>query len=236
MREFQFDRIGGHAVVVFSGGQDSTTCLYWALRVFDRVTTVTYDYGQRHRVEIDVAAQIAQKLGLEHHLMDVTLINQLSPSSLTRADVEVISAEQAQEGLSEGQLPSTFVPGRNMVFLSFAGILANQLGAKHLVTGVSQADYSGYPDCRADFVRAMNDTINYAMEESIMIHTPLMHLDKAETWALADNLGVLNVIREETLTCYNGIVGDGCGTCPSCFLRKRGLEQYLEAKQTSETL
>lgn len=220
-----------HTLVVFSGGQDSTTCLLWALDRFDEVSAVTFDYGQRHSGEIDVARKIAGDLKLRHHVLDITLLNQLAPSALTRTDVGVVSAETAQEGLKNGELPNTFVPGRNMVFLAFAGILARQIGAKHLVTGVCQADYSGYPDCRERFISSMNETINLAMEEDIQIHTPLMDLTKSEIWALADQLGVLELVREKTLTCYNGIVGDGCGTCPACFLRRRGLEEYLERRE-----
>lgn len=216
------------ALVVFSGGQDSTTCLYWALEKFEKVSAVTFDYGQRHSVEIEVAKKIAAELEIPHYILDATLLNQLAPSSLTRDDLEVVDAERAGDDLSEGKLPNTFVPGRNMVFLCYAGILARQLGARHVVTGVCETDYSGYPDCRAKFIQSMNKTLNLAMDEDIIIHAPLMHLTKSETWALADELGVLDKIRRDTLTCYNGIIGDGCGNCPACFLRKRGLDEYLK--------
>ena len=224
-----FEKIPGKALVVFSGGQDSTTCLYWAMGIFDSVEAVTYDYGQRHVKEVEVAAAIAGELKIPHHILDLSLIGQLAPSALTREDISVDSAEKAEELLSEGTLPSTFVPGRNMVFLAFSGILARQIGADHIITGVSQADYSGYPDCREAFIKSMNETINLAMEENIQIHTPLMFLDKKDVWALSDRLGVLDVIRTGTLTCYNGIMGDGCGECPSCHLRSRGLEAYMES-------
>lgn len=223
------DKLSG-ALVVFSGGQDSTTCLYWALNKFKSVSAVTFDYGQRHSGEIDAARAIAGDLGVPHYVLDLTLLNQLAPSSLTREDIEVQGAEDAALELAQGQLPNTFVPGRNMLFLGFAGILARQLGARHVVTGVCETDYSGYPDCRAEFIKSMNETLNLAMEANLIIHTPLMHLTKSETWALADELGVLEKIRHETLTCYNGIIGDGCGDCPACFLRKRGLDEYLERR------
>lgn len=218
------------ALVVFSGGQDSTTCLYWALNKWGNVSAVTFDYGQRHVREIEVARGIAEGVGTPHYVLDITLLNQLAPSALTREDIQVEDAESAAGGLSEGQLPNTFVPGRNMLFLGFAGILARQIGVRHVVTGVCETDYSGYPDCRADFIKSMNETLNLAMDEDLIIHTPLMYLSKRDTWAMADELGVLDKIRQGTLTCYNGVIGDGCGSCPACFLRKRGLDEYMERK------
>ncbi|WP_339211290.1 7-cyano-7-deazaguanine synthase QueC [Aeribacillus sp. FSL K6-8210] len=210
------------AVVVFSGGQDSTTCLFWAKKQFDEVTAVTFHYNQRHAQEIEAAKNIANEAGIPHYVLDMSLLNQMAPNALTRSNMEI---EQ-----KEGELPNTFVPGRNLVFLTFAAILAKQLGAKHIVTGVCETDFSGYPDCRDVFVKSCNVTINLAMEEEFVIHTPLMWINKAETWKFADELGVFDIIREKTLTCYNGIIGDGCGECPACLLRKRGLEQYLAEK------
>lgn len=229
----KFEKIPGKALVVFSGGQDSTTCLYWAVETFDAAEAVTYDYGQRHIKELEAARAIAAKLKIPHRILDMSLLNQLAPSSLTRADVPVLSYGEAMEGRKAGELPSTFVPGRNMVFLAFAGILARQINAEHVVAGVSEADYSGYPDCRDAFIKSMNETINLAMDEAIQIHTPLMLLDKKEVWALSDRLGALEVIRDQTLTCYNGIMGDGCGECPACHLRRRGLEEYMESVGTN---
>lgn len=214
------------AVVVFSGGQDSTTCLFWALERFKEVEAVTFDYNQRHSLEIECAKNIAKEAGVAHHILDMSLLNQLAPSALTRQDQEVQAGE-------EGELPNTFVPGRNLMFLSFAGILARQMGAKHIVTGVCETDFSGYPDCRDIFIKSLNVTLNLSMDDTFVIHTPLMWLDKAETWELADELGQLDYVREKTLTCYNGVIGDGCGECPSCKLRKNGLETYLETKQGS---
>ncbi|WLR52841.1 7-cyano-7-deazaguanine synthase QueC [Bacillus tianshenii] len=211
------------AVVVFSGGQDSTTCLFWALERFDEVETVTFNYNQRHREEIDCAIEIAEELGVKNTVLDMSLLNQLTPNALTREDIEV-------EAGKDGELPNTFVPGRNLMFLSFAAVMAKQIGAKHIITGVCETDFSGYPDCRDVFVKSLNVTLNLSMDDEFYIHTPLMHLNKAETWELADQLDSLDYVREKTLTCYNGIKGDGCGHCPSCELRKRGLEQYLAQK------
>ena len=212
------------AVVVFSGGQDSTTCLFWALKQFKEVEVVTFDYNQRHSLEIECARNIANELGVRHHILDMSLLNQLAPNALTRNDIEVKEGE-------DGELPSTFVPGRNLLFISFAGVLASQVGAKHLVTGVCETDFSGYPDCRDIFIKSLNVTLNLSMDTEFVIHTPLMWLDKAETWQLADELDALDFVREKTLTCYNGIIADGCGECPSCLLRKKGLEKYLSTRE-----
>jgi 7-cyano-7-deazaguanine synthase len=207
------------AVVVFSGGQDSTTCLFWAMERFDEVETVTFDYGQRHKLEVEVAAAIAGELNVKHHVLDMSLLGQLAPNALTRNDIAI---EQR-----EGSLPTTFVDGRNLLFLSFAAIAAKQIGAKHIVTGVCETDFSGYPDCRDVFVKSLNVTLNLAMDYPFVIDTPLMWLNKAETWELADRLGAFDFVRNRTLTCYNGIVADGCGECPACRLRRKGLDDYL---------
>lgn len=212
------------AVVVFSGGQDSTTCLFWALKKFDEVIAVTFDYGQRHKKELDCAREITKEVGVEHHVLDMGLLNQLAPNALTRKDIKI-------EMGKEGAPPSTFVEGRNMLFLTFAGVLAKVKGAKHIVTGVCETDFSGYPDCRDIFIKSLNVTLNLAMDYTFILHTPLMWINKAETWEMADNLGKLNYIREKTLTCYNGIIGDGCGECPACCLRQRGLVEYLNNKK-----
>lgn len=214
------------AVVVFSGGQDSTTCLFWAKERFQEVEAVTFNYGQRHHQEIECAKQIAAELGVKHHILDMSLLNQLAPNALTRQDIDVKEGE-------DGELPSTFVPGRNLLFLSFAGVLASQVGAKHIVTGVCETDFSGYPDCRDIFIKSLNVTLNLSMDESFVIDTPLMWLDKAQTWELADQLGALAFVREKTLTCYNGIIADGCGECPACKLRNKGLQTYLSTRKES---
>lgn len=210
------------AIVVFSGGQDSTTCLFWAQKHFEHVELVTFQYGQRHDKEIEVAEAIAKEQGLKHHVLDMSLLSQLTPNALTQHDMDI---EQEDD-----EMPNTFVPARNLLFLSFAGALAYQLNAKNIITGVCETDFSGYPDCRDSFIKSMNVTLSLSMDKDFVIHTPLMWLDKKETWALSDELGVLDYIRHNTLTCYNGIIGEGCGTCPACQLRARGLNAYLEEK------
>jgi 7-cyano-7-deazaguanine synthase len=211
------------AVVVFSGGQDSTTCLFWALENFKEVEAVTFNYNQRHSLEIECAASIAKELGVKHTVLDMGLLNQLAPNALTRSDIAI-----TQE---KGELPSTFVDGRNLLFLSFAAVLAKQIGARHIVTGVCETDFSGYPDCRDVFVKSLNVTLNLAMDYQFVIHTPLMWINKAETWKLADELGAFEFVREKTLTCYNGIIGDGYGECPACKLRKAGLDAYVAERE-----
>ena len=211
------------AVVVFSGGQDSTTCLFWALKRFKHVEAVTFDYGQRHRLEIECAKAITEELGVGI-TYDMSLLNQLTPNALTRDDIAVA------DGV-DGALPSTFVPGRNLLFMSFAGVVAYQIGAKHIVTGVCETDFSGYPDCRDQFIKSLNVTLNLATDETFVIDTPLMWLNKAQTWALADELGAFDFVRQKTLTCYNGIIADGCGECPACQLRQQGLQQYVKMRE-----
>ncbi|MGR5118203.1 7-cyano-7-deazaguanine synthase QueC [Vibrio astriarenae] len=214
------------AVVVFSGGQDSTTCLVQALKQCDEVHAITFDYGQRHKQEIEVAQKLAASLGVKaHKVMDVGLLNELAISSLTRDDIPV------SHELQENGLPNSFVPGRNILFLTLAGIYAYQIGAQSVITGVCETDFSGYPDCRDEFVKSMNDALVKGMDRQLDIVTPLMWLNKAETWALADKFDALQLVREQTLTCYNGIIGDGCGDCPACHLRSEGLNSYLDNKE-----
>lgn len=224
------------ALVLFSGGQDSTTCLAWALDRFDRVETIGFDYGQRHRVELELRQNVrealrarfpawAAKLG-EDHLVDLAVLGQLSDTALTK---NVAIAMQADG------LPNTFVPGRNLVFMTFAAAIAYRRGAKHLVTGVCETDYSGYPDCRDDTMKAMQLALNLGMQSRFVIHTPLMWIDKAQTWTLAEQLGgtdLVSLIRDETISCYNGDTahrhewGMGCGACPACQLRAQGWAAY----------
>lgn len=213
------------ALVVFSGGQDSTTCLFWAKKHFTEVYALSFVYGQKHVREVELARQIAEEAGVHFDVMDVSFISQLAHNSLTDTSIPMDS-EKPADGV-----PNTFVPGRNLFFLSIAAVYAREHGIKHLVTGVSQTDFSGYPDCRDSFIKSLNVTLNLAMDDSFVIHTPLMWIDKCQTWALADELGVLDLIRHRTLTCYNGIVGDGCGHCPACTLRRKGLEAYLKLKE-----
>ena len=210
------------AVVVFSGGQDSTTCLAWAKARYEKLYAVSFDYGQRHKKELECASDIAKELGEEHIILNLKELNALAPNSLTRADIEV-----DKEAPADG-VPNSFVEGRNLLFLSYAAIFAKTHGVTDIITGVSQSDFSGYPDCRDIFIKSLNTTLNLAMEYEFDIITPLMWIDKEETWKLADDLGVFDLVREKTLTCYNGIIGDGCGECPSCKLRRRGLQRYLE--------
>ncbi|RWD39851.1 7-cyano-7-deazaguanine synthase QueC [Mesorhizobium sp.] len=230
------------AIVLFSGGQDSTTCLAWALDRFAHVETIGFDYRQRHRVELDVRPVVlnafrerfpnwAGQLGGDH-LIDVAVLSQVSETSLTR-DVEI--------AMQANGLPNTFVPGRNLLFMTFAAAVAYRRGAKHIVTGVCETDYSGYPDCRDDTMKAMQLALNLGMDTRFVVHTPLMWIDKAETWRLARRLGgdeLVNLIRDETHTCYHGDRthhhewGWGCGQCPACELRAEGYRQFTTLPAT----
>lgn len=209
-----------NAVVVFSGGQDSTTCLFWAKEKFNEVIAVSFDYGQKHVKELDCARKLCKEHDVEHHIMDLKLLNQLAPNSLTRVDIKVDAIKE------DGEVPNSCVDGRNMLFMTFVSVFAKQRAIKHIVTGVSQSDYSGYPDCRDVFVKSLNVTLNLSMDYDFVLHTPLMWIDKADTWNLAYELGVLKIIKEETLTCYNGIIGDGCKDCPACKLRNDGYNEF----------
>ncbi|MBE5943397.1 MAG: 7-cyano-7-deazaguanine synthase QueC [Lachnospiraceae bacterium] len=209
------------AVVVFSGGQDSTTCLLWAMKNYEKVYAVSFDYNQRHILELQCAKEICEHYGVEHTVLDMSLLNQLAPNSLTRTDIDV-DKDAPDEGT-----PNSCVDGRNMVFLTFVAIYAKQKGITDIITGVSQSDFSGYSDCRDVFIKSLNTTLNLAMDYDFDLITPLMWIGKEETWEMADKLGGFDIVRNMTLTCYNGIKGDGCGDCPSCKLRKKGLDAYL---------
>ena len=213
-------------LVVLSGGQDSTTCMFWAIDKFgkENVSAVGFDYGQRHKAELECAEKICADAEISFEIIATPIINELSANSLTREDIPV------DEKKPEGTTPNTFVEGRNLLFLSYAAIYAKTHGITDLVTGVCETDFSGYPDCRDIFIKSLNVTLNLAMDYNFCIHTPLMWLTKAQTWEMADKLGVLDIIKNETLTCYNGVKGGGCGHCPSCTLRRRGLEEYLNTK------
>lgn len=213
------------ALVVFSGGQDSTTCLFWAKKHFKEVRALSFLYGQRHVKEVDLARKIAKEAGVEWDVMDVSFMGTLGKNSLTDATMIMDQVKPIDSP------PNTFVPGRNLFFLSIAAVFAREHGINHLVTGVSQTDFSGYPDCRDAFVKSLNVTLNLAMDEQFVLHTPLMWIDKCQTWQMADELGVLDLVRNETLTCYNGVQGEGCGHCPACQLRNEGLHQYLDQKE-----
>lgn len=226
----------GTALVLFSGGQDSATCLAWALENFDHVETVGFDYGQNHRIELDVRKHFlekvkaffpkwAVKLG-EDHLIDMSLLSAISETALTR-DMEI--------EMTEAGLPNTFVPGRNILFFTAAAALAYRRKAKHLIGGMCETDYSGYPDCRDDTLKSLQVTLSLGLDTRQVIHTPLMWLTKAETWQMAEDLGgkpLVDLILEESHSCYRGdrstrhSWGYGCGTCPACELRKAGFEAY----------
>ncbi|PSJ79851.1 7-cyano-7-deazaguanine synthase QueC [Neisseria iguanae] len=212
------------ALVIFSGGQDSTTCLLQAIQTYgrDNVQAMTFHYGQRHSIELECAHWIAQDLGIRQTVLDLSLIQQITRNALMEEGAAIQTASNG--------LPNTFVDGRNALFLLYAGIYAKGQNIKHIIVGVCETDFSGYPDCRDVFVKSMNVTLNLAMDYDFQIHTPLMYLTKAQTWALADELGYLDYIREQTHTCYNGVAG-GCSECPSCVLRERGLREYLSARQ-----
>ncbi len=208
------------AVVVLSGGQDSTTCLYWAVDRWgaDQVHSVTFDYGQRHRVELDCAATVSRMAGVANTLLPIDTFGALGGDALTEQGIEVKAGVDPDTGL-----PNTFVPGRNLVFLTYAAALGYQLGAHHLVTGVAQTDYSGYPDCRRNTIDALTSAITLGMEFEVTIHTPLMHLSKKETVELASRLGAMDAMAW-THTCYNG-AQPPCGTCPACELRAKGFDE-----------
>ncbi len=208
------------ALVVLSGGQDSTTCLYWAIDRFglDAVTTITFDYGQRHRIELECARRVARFAGVDNLILPIDTFAALGGDALTDPDIDV--AERVDE---TSGLPNTFVPGRNLVFLTFAAAFAWQRGIGHLVTGVAQTDYSGYPDCREETMTALQHTLRLGMESDITILTPLMHLSKKETVELARDLGGLPAMAH-THTCYRG-QRPPCGECPACVLRARGFAE-----------
>ena len=216
--------IGDKALVVFSGGQDSTTCLFWAKKHFAEVFAIAFDYGQRHKIELESARNIAEEAGVPLQIFRIDLLSQLTENALTSQGMEV------EKDKPDNRPPNTLVEGRNMLFLTYAAIFAKANEINHLVTGVGQADFSGYPDCRNDFIVSLNQTLNLSMDFQYTIHTPLMWKNKAEIWQLADELGVFDLVRNETVTCYNGIKGSGCGNCPACKLRNRGLEMYLKTR------
>jgi 7-cyano-7-deazaguanine synthase len=223
------------ALVLFSGGQDSTTCLAWALDRYARVETIGFDYRQRHAVELACRPPVLRALAgfpawaarlNDDHLIDLSVLGAVSDTALTR-NVEIEMREQG--------LPNTFVPGRNLLFLTFAACVAYRRGLKHIVGGMCETDYSGYPDCRDDTIKALQAAINLGMEARFVLHTPLMWIDKAATWALAERLGgarLIEVIVEHTHSCYEGDRthrhpwGYGCGTCPACQLRAAGYARF----------
>ncbi len=232
------------ALVLFSGGQDSATCLAWALDRFPHVETLGFDYGQRHRVELDRREALRRgvtaldpgwrrRLG-EDHTLSLAALGAISDTALTRDSAIAF----ARDGL-----PNTFVPGRNLAFLTFAAALAYRRGLRHIVGGMCETDFSGYPDCRDDTIKALQVALNLGMERRFVLHTPLMWIDKAQTWALAEALGgrpLVDLIVEESHTCYLGERGErhdwgyGCGTCPACDLRAKGFSRYRAERSEAE--
>ncbi|WP_225639653.1 7-cyano-7-deazaguanine synthase QueC [Candidatus Profftia sp. (ex Adelges kitamiensis)] len=209
------------AIVLFSGGQDSTTCLVHALNQYNEIHCITFNYNQRHSTEINIARNLALKLGVYiHTVLEIPLLNELAVSSLTRPNISVPTEKI-------DTIPNTFVPGRNIIFLTIAAIYAYQVQANIVISGICETDFSGYPDCRNEFVQALNRAVIIGIGQNIHFKTPLMWLNKAEIWALADYYHKLELINQETMTCYNGIKGVGCGNCQSCYLRSHGLNNYL---------
>ena len=212
------------AVVVFSGGQDSTTCLGWAKQTFGKVVALSFNYGQKHSVELQQATKIAKMMEVEHYVMDVELLNQLAPNALTRTDIEVVHPED----MVKNEEPNTVVRGRNGLFLWLASIYASTHGYENVVTGVCETDFSGYIDCRDQFIKSLNVAINLGLDSKITIHTPLMWLDKVETWELANEVEILDIVIKESHTCYNGDRTSllGCQHCPACNLRNKSLFEF----------
>jgi len=232
---------GEGALVLYSGGQDSATCLAWALERYGHVETIGFDYGQRHRIELDCRTDLvarlraqfpawSEKLG-EDHVVRLDALGQISQTALT-SDMEF--------RLAEDGLPNSFVPGRNLIFLAFAAALAYRRGLKRIVTGVCETDYSGYPDCRDDTIKAMQVALSLGLDRRLVLETPLMWRDKAQTWALAQELGgeaLVELIRLRSHSCYVGdrtlehVWGHGCGACPACELRSAGWEKWRSRPQ-----
>ena len=215
------------AVVVLSGGQDSATCLALAVRKHgaDRVAAITFEYGQRHSLETKYAKRLAKRFGIVlHKVVKMDFYRHLTSNALMSKDAPI----EKRKGAS---CPTTVVEGRNAFFLLAAAVWAKEIGATEIYTGVSEADYSGYPDCRAAFIRSQQKTIRLALEWPVKIVTPFMRMSKADEWVLAERLGILDVIENETLTCYNGIPGAGCGKCPACKLRNRGYSEFKSRRR-----
>jgi 7-cyano-7-deazaguanine synthase len=229
------------ALVLFSGGQDSTVCLAWALERFSRVETIGFNYGQRHAIELSVRTRLREKMSalnpgwaarLGHdHMIKLDALAAISDTALTR---------QTAIEIADNGLPTTFVPGRNLMFFCLAGALAYRRGARHLVAGMCETDYSGYPDCRDDTIKAMQVALTLGLDKRVAIHTPLMWIDKAETFALAVEIGgeaFLDLLIEDSHSCYLGDRGKrhdwgyGCGTCPACQLRAQGFAKFKTSKR-----
>ena len=217
------------ALVIFSGGQDSTTCLGWAKNRYEEVEAISFIYGQKHKTEIEQAKKISEKLNIKHTIIDVSFFSEIVDSALTsNGDVN-----KQHERIKD--LPASFVPNRNAFFITLAHSYAQKTGAETLITGVCQTDYSGYPDCRDEFIKAIKMALNVGSQSEIDIITPLMWLTKKQTWELAEKEGVLDLVKELSHTCYNGTEimnkwGKGCGSCPACKLKKKGYDEYVSNK------
>jgi 7-cyano-7-deazaguanine synthase len=227
-------RIADKALVLTSGGQDSTTCLFWALKNFEQVSAISFYYGQKHAKELAAAAHICKKLDVDLKTVDISFLKELARSHLFKGTPDVTDTHPQNPAM-----PASFVPYRNLLFLTLAGAWAGTIGVRHIVIGVCETDYSGYPDCRDVFIKSAQKTLNLAVdakEQNIVIHTPLMRLSKAEEFSLAEQLGCLDFILKETLTCYNGSEimhewGKGCAQCPACRLRAKGYSEYKKVKR-----
>ncbi len=212
------------AIIVLSGGQDSATCLALAVKKYGagNVAAITFKYGQKHKLETKFARALAKRFGVkEHKIVSLDFYGALTTNALMDSSMKIMKKKGAQ-------CPNTVVEGRNAFFLLAAAVWAKSLGATDVYTGVSETDFSGYPDCREVFIKAQQKAIRLALDYPIRIVTPFIHMTKAQEWALADELGIFDVIRNHTLTCYNGIPGDGCGRCPACELRNQGLKEFLK--------
>jgi len=217
------------ALIVFSGGQDSTTCLGWAKNRYDHVETITFDYGQKHSVELEQAKKITDKLGVVNYVVKFDIFSQLADSALldVNSNQDINASHHAKPNL-----PASFVPNRNAIFFTIAHAYAQKQGLEHIITGINQTDYSGYPDCRIEFIESLEQSLNIGSESNISFKYPLIHLTKAQTFELAKKEGVLDLVLEESHTCYNGERlnrydwGYGCDDCPACILRKQGWEEF----------
>ena len=224
------------AVVIFSGGQDSTTCLFRSIEKFGKnnVMAVSFSYGQRHSAELEAATDICNKNGIRHLILPIDLYSRLEAApSMNEVHCSLLDNDLEIKKENDSDFPNSFVPYRNLLFLVHAAIAAKFFGAKNLVIGVSQIDYSGYPDCREEFICETQNLFKTAMgnDEDVVIHAPLIHLSKAETWKMASDLSVLDLVYHETVTCYNGIKGEGCGECPACQIRRQGYLSFLESQK-----
>lgn len=208
------------ALVILSGGQDSTTCLFWAKRIYKEIEAISFIYGQRHILELEKAKNLCQENKIKQTILDISVLEQISNNAMMQ-EIEIKPLNN--------NIPNTLVEGRNALFILYAAIYAKSQNIEDIILGVGETDFSGYPDCRDNFIKSMNVSINLAMDYNFKIITPLMNLNKAQTWQLADELGKLEYIKTKTHTCYLGVEA-GCGTCPACILRNQGLEEYLREK------